>query len=320
MRVKDPSLILADDDARTIAAQEAERRLFSHYHLDYTVDYINLPGSNLRVRILHIGSGKPVVMVPGGVGDAWIFATLCAQLAGYHLIVVNRPGGGMSDGIDHRTIDMAQFAAETLTAVLDHYAVARAPVICNSMGGRWGFWFAQEQEARVSAIIQLGAPALILDTSAPFPMRLFSVPSVNRFLVKKMIPASLDKARELPALLGHPKQVGLNWPDPEAECHYYFSRLPTLAVSWLSLLESVLNLGGAKQGMNLGEDDLGRVRQPVAFIWGKNDPFAGLEVAHRAQKLVPDAELYEVGSGHHPWWDAPDECGRLCRDFLARKA
>ena len=318
--VKDSGLKIQEDDARTISALGAERRLFAHYRLDYTVDYVNLPESNLRVRILHFGSGKPVLMVPGGVGDAWIFAALIAQLVGYHLVVVNRPGGGMSDGIDHRMIDMQQFAAETLTAVLDHSSVDCAPVICNSMGGRWGFWFALERPERVSAIVQLGTPALILDTSAPFPMRLFSVPHVNRLLVKKMIPASIEKARELPTLLGHPKEVGKNWSGPEAECNYYFSRLPTLKVSWLSLIESVMNLGGARPGMNLGEDDLRRVQQPVAFLWGKNDPFASLEVAHRAQKLVPDAELYEVGIGHHPWWDAPDECGRLCRDFLSRKA
>ena len=318
--MKDSGLILKEDDGRTTAAQEAEQRLFSYYGLDYTVEFIKLHESNHRIRILRIGNGKPVMMVPGGVGDAWIFGALLSHLSGYQLIIVNRPGGGLSDGIDHRLINMPQFAASTLAMVLNHCGVERAPIICNSIGGRWGFWFAKECKERVSAIIQLGAPALILGTGAPLAMRLLSVPLLNRLLVKKMIPANLEKARQLPMFLGHPKEVGINWPEAEVECSYYFPRLPTFKVSWLSLLESVMSLQGTRAGMDLGEDDLRCVEQPVAFIWGKNDPFANLEVAQRTQKLVPKAELYKVGIGHHPWWDAPAECGALCRDFLSREA
>jgi len=132
--------ILEQTDPRVKAAQEAEQRLFQHYGLDYETKYIELNEPKIRVRVLEVGSGPPVLMVPGGVGDAWIFLSLMAQLAGYRMIVVNRPGGGMSEGIDHRAVDARQLAVDTLASVLDHFGLERVPVIGNSMGGLWSFW------------------------------------------------------------------------------------------------------------------------------------------------------------------------------------
>ena len=147
----------------------------------------------------------------------------------------------MSEGIDHRAVDVRQLAVDTLSVVLDTFGIKRAPVIGNSMGGLWSFWLALDRPERVTALVELGTPALILDTSAPFAMRLMSVPVLNRLLVKMMVPKSREKARELPGFLGHPREVGSNWSEAEVECSYQFPRLPTYQVSWLSLMTRMLN-------------------------------------------------------------------------------
>lgn len=311
--------ILEQTDPQVKAAQEAEQKLFEHYGLAYEAKYIELNEPKIRVRVLEVGSGSPVLMVPGGVGDAWGFAPLMAQLTGYRIIAVNRPGGGMSEGIDHRAVDIRKLAVDTLASVLDHFGLERVPVIGNSMGGLWSFWFALDRAERVNAVVQLGTPALILDTSAPFPMRLMSVPLLNRQLVKMMIPKSHEKVREVPTFLGHPKEVGNNWSEAEVECGYHFPRLPTYKISWLSLMERVLTIKGAKPDVRFGEDELRHIQQPVLFIWGSGDPFGSLEVARRAQEVVPDAELYQVGVGHLPWWDSAQKCADLIREFLSKK-
>jgi pimeloyl-ACP methyl ester carboxylesterase len=185
------------------------------------------------------------------------------------------------------------------------------------MGGLWSFWLALDRPERVAGVVQLGCPATILGTSAPFPMRLMSVPGLNQLLVKMMVPNSLEKARELPAFMGHPKEVGANWPEAMAMCSYQFPRLPTFKTAWLSLMEWVLSLRGAKPDVQLGEEALRCVQQPVLFIWGSRDPFGSLEVAHRAREAVPNAALHEVGVGHLPWWDDADKCARLIREFLS---
>jgi len=312
--------ILEQNDPRVKAAQGAEHRFFEYYSLDYKTHYIELDEPRIRIRILEVGSGTPVLMVPGGVGDAWVFLPLMSHLEGYRMIAINRPGGGMSEGIDHRAVDMQQLAINTFSSVLDYFDLTRVPVIGNSMGGLWSFWFALNQPDRVSALVQLGAPALILDTSAPLPMRLLSVPMFNRLLVRMMVPKNHEKARELPVFLGHPRAVGENWPEAAAECSYQFPRLPNYETSWLSLMERVLNLRGVKSDVQLGEKELRRVHQPTLFIWGRRDPFGSLDAARRAQKVVPRAELHEVGVGHLPWWDEANECARLIRAFLSKKA
>jgi len=187
------------------------------------------------------------------------------------------------------------------------------------MGGLWSFWSALDRPERVTAVVQVGTPALILDTGAPFPVRLMSVPVLNRLLVKLMVPRSRAKARELPTFLGHPTDVGANWPEAMAECSYQFPRLPTHETSWLSLMERVLNLRGAKSDVRLGEEELRRIQQPVLFIWGSRDPFGSLQAARRAQEVVPDAELHEMGVGHLPWWDDAEKCAHLIREFLSKK-
>jgi pimeloyl-ACP methyl ester carboxylesterase len=313
-----PNLTLERTDPSVMAATEAEQRLFDHYGLAVKTHYVPLQEPQINVRVLESGSGPTVLMVPGGVGDGWIWASLMAELKGYRLIVLNRPGGGLSDGIDHRRVNIRQLAVQTLAAVQDYFGLEQTPVIANSMGGLWSSWFALDRPESVAALVLFGCTATILGTSAPVPMRLLSVPGLNRLLVKTMVPQSLEKARDLPTFLGHSKQVGQNWPEPEAECSYWFPRLPTFETAWLSLMQVVLGLRGVKPTYVLDADELRHLSQPVLYVWGDNDPFGGLEVGRRAQSLSPNAELHEWQGGHLPWWDDVEACGRLVRAFLAK--
>lgn len=315
MSVAYPHRVLERDDPQVIAARQAERRLYEHYGLKTKAHHVALSGGR-RVRVVESGDGPPLLLAPGGVGDGWIWAPLLAELAGYRLIVVNRPGGGLSDGVDHMQVDVRRLAVETLTAVVDHFHLDQTPIICNSMGGLWSFWLALEHPERVETLIQLGCPALILGTSAPLPMRFMSVPLLNRLLVGSMIPDSMAEVREGPTFLGHEKRVGEEWPEAMAACGYHFRRLPTYKTAWLSLMEAMLNLRGAQPRYAFGAEQLRQVRQPVHYVWGDSDPFGDLETAHKAREVTPHATLHEWQGGHLPWWDDAPACARLIREFL----
>ena len=83
-------------------------------------------------------AATPVVIVPGNTGDGFPFIPLLPHLPGRRIITINRPGGGLSEGIDHSTVDFHDFAVETLTTVFDALGLERAPIIAHSMGGHWG--------------------------------------------------------------------------------------------------------------------------------------------------------------------------------------
>lgn len=313
-----PHPILEQDHPQVASAEEAERRLFEYYGLTVEERHVELSRPDIRVRVLEAGSGPPVLLVPGGVGDAWIFAPLMAELKRWHTIAVNRPGGGLSDGIDHREIDPRRLAVHTLTSVLDAFGLERIPVIGNSMGGAWSFWLALDRPERVSAVVQLGTPALILDTSAPLPMRLMSVPGLGRPLFNMtMVPKGLKQARNSWRFIGHSQEFCDRLPDVAVECLYRFPQLPTYETAWLSLMQRFLTLRGGRADIRLGAEEVERVQQPVLFIWGDNDPFGGLDAARRAARTAPNATLREVEGGHLPWWDEPRECGRSIHEFLS---
>ncbi|MFZ4779454.1 MAG: alpha/beta fold hydrolase [Terrimicrobiaceae bacterium] len=176
------TLTLIDNDPRVLAALQAEQRLFAFYGLEAKTHFVRLAPSGMRIRVSEIGSGKPVLMVPGNVGDVFPFAPLMAELEGRRIIAVNRPGGGASEGIDHRSVDFRELAVQTLTAVLDAFSLERVPIVAHSIGGHWSLWMALDRPERVSALTLLGVPGNVLNTSPPFALRLLSVPVLNRLL------------------------------------------------------------------------------------------------------------------------------------------
>lgn len=94
-----------------------------------------LPRHGIRVRVTETGEGDPVVIVPGNTGDGFPFIALLPYLLGRRVITINRPGGGLSEGMAHTRVDFHDFAVETLTTVFDALGLVRAPIIAHSMGG-----------------------------------------------------------------------------------------------------------------------------------------------------------------------------------------
>jgi 2-hydroxy-6-oxonona-2,4-dienedioate hydrolase len=313
-----PTIIQIDDrDPRTKAALDAEKRLFARYGLEYKVHFIEMREPNLRVRVLDIGTGQPIFLVPGGTGDTWYYFLLMAELKNWRIIAVNRPGGGLSDGIDHRQIDMRHFAVTTLRSVMDAFELNRVPIICNSMGGLWSFWFALDASERVSQLIALGCPALILNTTAPFLTRLFSVPGITHLIARNAQPKNIDTALDMLRSNGSPQEVIDAMPREAKEAAYYFYNLPTYINQRVSLNAAVVSVKGPNQKYPLRADELQRVQQPVLFVWGDNDPYGKLDVARQAVRIMPNAKLYEMHSGHMPFIDKPQESGRVIREFLS---
>lgn len=297
-----------------VRAIDAERKLFRAEGLTYDEHDVDVDG--LRVRVLEVGRGRPLIVIGGGSGDAWPFANLIRHFPDRRVLAINRPGGGLSDGIDHRKVDLRELAMATFESVYGHFQLDQAPIVAHGMGGLWSFWYAIEHPNRVPVMAQLGCPALILNTAAPAPMRKLSIPILNRLLAKWMVPSSPDESRNIPLFLGHSPKVAGEWPQPAAECAFAFSNLPTSLVSWTSLMESTLHPFGSQRRYRIGPEQLRHVRAPVVFIWGKSDPFGGIDVAGKAVVMVPSAILHETPGGHMPWWDDARQCAEWIREFF----
>ena len=307
---KNHVLTLKEDDPRVVAARNAEQQLFAFYGLEASTRFVHLPRFGIRIRVTEIGSGKPVLIVPGNTGDVFPLAPLMAELLGRRIIAVNRPGGGMSEGMDHCTVvDFRKFAVETLSSVLDALELESVPIVAHSIGGHWSVWLALDRPERVTALTLLGVPGNLISTGPPLALRLLSVPGLNRLLFGIVMLAVSRR---------HSSETSTSVSAAMAACRYHFQRLPHYRLSTLSLMERTNRLRGSRPEITLSAEQLKRVQQPTMFLWGTNDPFGSSETGRHIAQLLPCSEFHAIqGAGHLPWLSNLAECGRLTRDFLS---
>jgi haloalkane dehalogenase len=59
---------------------------------------------------------------------------------------------------------------------------------------------------------------------------------------------------------------------------------------------------------------------PALVLWGAQDRFAGVKMAHRFHSDLPDSELVVLDdAGHFVWEDEPEQTAAVLVDFLARR-
>ena len=75
---------ITTDSTQAKAALDVERRLLNHYGLQGKSQYVSLKQTPIRVRVLEVGTGRPVLVMPGGIAEQTerVFANLSAVLAG----------------------------------------------------------------------------------------------------------------------------------------------------------------------------------------------------------------------------------------------
>lgn len=287
----------------------AEAHYFESLGLAVRTSFLDLPNPRLRTRILETGEGSPVLYLHGGGGCSAFWAPLLARVP-RRAICIDRPGCGLTDGFSYRGVDVRAHAIDFLMAVLDKLELEKIPIVANSMGGLWALWFAAAHPERVTSLALFGCPAMLLDTSAPAPMRLLSVPGLNR-LMFALEPPSPGQARRLFARMGHdPRIVSVE----VANLMVALGRLPTYVTGFATLLERVLRVGGAR--ISFSTDELEKIHQRVLFVWGDRDTFGAPEVGYRACRALSHGRIEIVEGGHLPWLDQPEVCAGHLRSFL----
>lgn len=308
--MKNEILTLDNNDPKVTAARKAEQELFSFYGLQSKEHYILLPDQGIKVRVLEIGSGEPLVIVPGNTGDVFPLTSLLAELRGRRIIAINRPGGGLSEGIDHNAVDIRDFAVKTLDTVLESFGFENVDVIAHSMGAHWSLWLAMDRPKRVRSLVLLGNPGNVMKGGPPLLLRLFLKPPLNKLFFRMLIPSDKSKALNALKTMGHSRQTLSMQPKALGDCYFYFRQLPHYLISATSLLQNTAPKIDAKQ--------LNRIIQPMLLILGTKDTFASVETGKSIVAALPGGVFQSIdGAGHLPWLESPAVCGRLIKDFLA---
>lgn len=264
-------------------------------------------------RLIEAGSGPPVLLVHGGGSTADQWLPLMAQLDGYRMIAVDRPGCGLTSGFVYsRADDFRGHAVTFLERVADAAGLGSVDIIANSMGALWSLWFAIDHPDRVRSLALLGCPALVAGTSAPFAMRMLSRRGLGHLLER---PATDRTMRQTLRMLGHPDALVDHLPPDVIEVSVLGSNLPGAGSSWRSLLWRVLRLRGARPDCALDGDELGTLQIRPLVVWGERDPFGNHDAAQRFAAAT-GADLAFAGIGHLPWLDDPEHIATLVRHHI----
>lgn len=305
------------EDARVQAARQAEQRAYEHYGFEISDHFVDVPSLATRIRVVEVGAGPPVVLIPGSFGHGVVWTPLLPELDGYTLYVMDRPGGGLSDGIDYREHPLRTIAARSTAALFDRFELDTAPLVGHSMGGLYSLRFALEHPERASGVALLGCPMLYPGTSPPVPIRLMSLRVVGKLLISRIQSDDVGELSEmLVDIAGHPEETVEAVPVALLEAIHCMENVPHVPQSMVSMLQRMFRLRGTDPEAALPPDDLNNVNSPVSLIWGSEDPFGSVEQGRAGAEHFPDVEFHDVGVGTFPWFDAPDTCGELMRDFL----
>jgi len=296
--MKNTALTLSYNDPKVVNARNAEKALFNHYGIEAKEHYIILPGQHIKVRVLEIGDGEPLVIVPGNTGDAFVLASLMAELKGRRIFAINRPGGGLSEGIDHTTIKIREFAHQSLNTVLEALGLKNVDVVAHSMGAHWSTLLAMEHPDKVRSLALLGNPGNIMGGRPPLAIRILATQPFIKFAMRFMIPKKKESALRTLKIMGHSKKFVATLPDELADAYFNFLHLPNYVISATSLIQNMIP--------EIKAEELAHLQQPTALILGTNDNFLTQEKGNKIIEVMPNGSFYPINnSGHLPWLENP---------------
>lgn len=250
-------------------------------------------------------------MVIGGAIPAAFWAPLMARLAGRTLYAVELPGFGLTEPTTYHWATIRRTAVDYLAGVLDALELGSSQFVTQSMGSQWTIWLAGDQPGRVLSQVVVGCPAFFLDTSAVLPFRVASIPGVGPLLMSLQRPSAKNSERTLRMVGEDP--AGL---DELRDLLVATQRLPTYAPSLVALVRANLRWTRPRDLIVTTADQLRRTAHPVRLVWGRDDPFGGVQAGRRIAALIPDADLHVVPGGHAPWLHNADVVADLTAEHL----
>jgi pimeloyl-ACP methyl ester carboxylesterase len=234
-----------------------------------------------------------------------------AKLPGRTLYAMELPGFGLTDPTTYRPDSIRQTAVNYMSGVLDVLDLGPSQFVTQSMGSQWTAWLAADQPGRVTSQVMIGCPAFFLDTSAPLPFRLASVPGLGPLLLSLQKP-SVTSAAQVMRMVGEDPS-GL---EELRDVLLAAQLVPTYAPSLLALMRAMMRWSRPRPANVTAPRHLRSICHPVRLIWGERDGFGSPAAGQRMAELIPDADLYVVPGGHAPWFHNADRVAALTREFL----
>jgi pimeloyl-ACP methyl ester carboxylesterase len=263
-------------------------------------------------QVIEIGQGPPLVLVHGGLGEAFHWGPLLVPLARHHrVLAIDRPGHGLADPFNYRRVDVLKHACTFLGEVLDAMQLQTVALAGNSMGGRWAAEFAMLYPRRVKHLLLIGAPAG-MKRQIPTSMRLAALPGIKQLVRAQMRRPNRQGMRSFwgSLLVAHPERLDEGFID------LLVASQKRNCATWFGLLDRAVDFRGMKLEFLLG-DRWVSLTVPTTFIWGEKDVFGSPEEGETVARIHPRIRAVRIeDAGHAPWFDQPEKVASAIESAL----
>jgi pimeloyl-ACP methyl ester carboxylesterase len=301
----------ASPDPRIQRYRQAEWAWWAHHGLQPAERFIHLASPAVRLRVLEVGSGAPVLFVHGTAGAGAVWGPLVGELRGVRCLLLDRPGWGLSAPVDYARSEYKTLVVDLLHSVLDALGVDRAHVVGGSIGTVWALRLAAAHPSRVDRVVLIGGGPLVPEVRVPVPIRLLASP-LGAVLVR--LP---DKPGQL-RRLGHGASLDAGRLDAFIQWRMALARETDSMRHERAMTRAVVGWRGYRPGLAFGDAELAGIGQPTLWVYGTADPLGTVDTWRRVVGLLPRGELQLVeGGGHVPWLDDPSQVGGQVSRFLA---
>jgi pimeloyl-ACP methyl ester carboxylesterase len=169
-------------DSRIDRYRAAERMLWSQYGLHPIEHFVEVGSPPVRIRVLEIGTGRPLLFAHGTAGSGPAFASLIQELPGLRCLVFDRPGFGLSAPVSYTVGSFGATAADLQADVLDALGITVADVLGHSIGGLFALRLALHRPERVRRLVLLGGGPMVDAAGVPPIIRLIASPAGALFV------------------------------------------------------------------------------------------------------------------------------------------
>jgi 2-hydroxy-6-oxonona-2,4-dienedioate hydrolase len=315
---------MASNPPRTTAAasaptgiegyRRAERALWNHYGLEPKERFIDLHSPSLRLRVLEVGSGEPVLLVHGTVGSGG-WPALVRELPGLRCLILERPGWGSSSPLDFTKHPYKTVVADVLRGALDALGVDRAHVVGGSIGCVWALRLAQQHPTRTGRVVLLGGSPLVPEVPVPGIIRLLASP-VGALMVR--LPDKAGRVRSILRRSGHGASLDAGRiPDAFIDWRVALGRETDSMRHERDMVRALVARRSFRPGLAFHDAELAAIQQPTLYVYGTADHVGTVDTWRRTVGLLPRADLLLVDeAGHMPWLDDPTRIGAEVSRFL----
>jgi pimeloyl-ACP methyl ester carboxylesterase len=307
------------DAASASRYRAAETALWQRHGAVPVERWVDVPAQGIRVRVLEVGAGRPVLFVPGVLLSGSIWAPLVARLSGFHCIVVDRPGCGLSPSLAKGRIASPAALVQVQEAILDALGVERAHLVGHSFGGGCVLWLAESAPDRVGRIVLEGAPAIAGIRPTP-GFRLLAAGVLGRALSRQG--AGRAALRAAMRDVGERQLVAAGWPDgPDLDWALALANDTATRQNDVAVLQVLMSPVAGRPFRLFAPAALRQIAHPTLWLWGRHDPLATVEQGRAWAATMPAAGFEEwADGGHVPWLVDPDAHALRIERFLREDA